>query len=1034
MERPETERQRGIRLRREARERERERKRQEKEAKEQRKQTIKRAIEYYNQVNNTNFVYLSRVRTHIKRKTGEDLDKEEAEEKLIKDYNNRIRDGGESEQPIKYGSKDYGLARVKVYYKLINPAKIFNDDNLIDVLYTMQELHEKIPANFYFGICIKGFKCEREQDGDTYYIIRTPCTIARTILTDNLDRANDEIANNGHLNEQSNIWYEYNEIQILFEIDQGGAVIPIDDDIKKTYKIFNPTTNKDCGKKCLEQYNILGRRGYMSISDLQAYKPPVPVYATLEEAGECAEFILLYKAPIEILEKEELKIQGGHFIICRRRDYDKIHKEAIAKTEEGKKKIERKIRKQKNKMNEHIKHMKTDDYKREQEKKAQDKIANYRPLIYDIETEQEEREIEIDEVKRNKTFHKPLLIGVCYKIDGEYTYNYYYGANCVEKFINMIISSNFTHIIGYNSGSFDYILLKLEIVKQGGTLEEYRSGANKIMRGSINIQGRNIGVIDLMNFTTGKLEDNLKAYKCQISKGKIDYNKIGKDHSEEFKNELIEYCRLDVIGTYQLYEKLESPYTERGLVFLDLFTSSQGALKILKYYWKINKFNIPDVMSRTLSEFYRAGNNGGRVEVFKREYKSNQYDEIRAGKLKFEDVSDYMDSPDNNSLYPWAMANFKYPLGKPKFTTKYMEGKIGYYECKIYKPKNLKYPVCNDKIYNSYNLFDLNDVIYNNVDIEQMRKYGYRVYIKYGQYWEESDYIFKDYIEEFYKIKKNSEKGSPQYGNAKLMLNSIYGKTLQREKNEVFYTVSNVEEIAEAKLKHKGHNITMEADIENNLLFYTFKKELGDFVREMPHLGGLILSYSKTKIYDMIALTDPYYTDTDSIYIEHKNSHYLDWGNELGQFSNDYEGKIIYGAFTAKKVKYIELLLPSGKIERHYTGKGCYSPKEKDRKHEKDGLTKHDFKNMLKGLEVENVRPFKMVRNLNDGTVEHILNDTKKIKLNDGNRYFKDNNDSYPLGHIATPKREIIQYMKYRGEDKDNKEPIKYIKDCKIEI
>ena len=118
--------------------------------------------------------------------------------------------------------------------------------------------------------------------------------------------------------------------------------------------------------------------------------------------------------------------------------------------------------------------MKTDDYRKEQEKKAQDKIATYRPLIYDIETEQEEREIEIDGVKRNKIFHKPILIGFCYKshsvevgddvesdrMQSEYVYNYYYGEDCVKDFIDMITKSEYTHIIGYNSGSFDYILLK----------------------------------------------------------------------------------------------------------------------------------------------------------------------------------------------------------------------------------------------------------------------------------------------------------------------------------------------------------------------------------------------------------------------------------------------------------------------------------------------------------------------------------------------------------------------------------------------
>jgi len=147
------------------------------------------------------------------------------------------------------------------------------------------------------------------------------------------------------------------------------------------------------------------------------------------------------------------------------------------------------------------------------------------------------------------------------------------------------------------------------------------------------------------------------------------------------------------------------------------------------------------------------------------------------------------------------MWNFKYPTGKPKFTLKYMSDKIGYYECKVIKPKDIKYPVCNDKIYNSYNLFDVDKVVYNSVDIEQMRKYNYKVIIKSGYYWETSDYIFRDYIEEFYNVKKNSEKGSPQYGNAKLMLNSIYGKTLQRTKNELFFTITDKEEIVKAKLK-----------------------------------------------------------------------------------------------------------------------------------------------------------------------------------------------------------------------------------------
>jgi hypothetical protein len=978
--RRETERQRQARLRREARQIERERKEAIKQAKIQRKANLRIAIEVFNRVNGVNTKYISRVRSYFQRR-GIIYTTLEVENLLLRDYlplpeweeeddEFRVIDAGIVEEPIKIGENRFERARVQVYYIMLENAIVFSDYGLPEIYMVMNILYERVPNNFYMCFSLKGNKVEVDQQ-DVY---RTPCTVCKTILNDNIDEIFNEVGRSGHLNENSSIYYEVNEIQVLFEIDQGGRNIKIGDDLKSKYKIFNPVSNNNCGKKCLEQYNILGRSGFMSITDIKSYNPPVPVFENLEEAVDVNEFILLYQ---------------NHFIICKSKELVEKEKEEFKNTEEYKNIKERQDRKNKQKKKLERIYMKTDDYKRDQEQKAIESIKNYNVLVFDIETEQKEI--------NSKIYHIPHLIGFARKKEEEYIYNSYYGEDCTKEFISMLRRKRYTHLIGYNSGSFDYILLKKEIMKQGGNLIEYRNGANKVMRGRIIIDSKTIEIIDLMNFTTGKLSSNLKAYNCEISKGTIDYNKIGKDNSEEFKKDLIEYCRLDVIGTYQLYEKLELPYTERGIVFLDLFTSSQGAMKILKYYWKINNYDLPEMMSKEMSEFYRRGNNGGRTEVFKREFKSKQYDKIKSGKISYDQVNDFMCSPDINSLYPWAMWNFKYPTGKPKFTLKYMNDKIGYYECKVIKPKDIKYPVCNDKVFNSYNLFDVNNVVYNNVDIEQMRKYGYKVFIKSGYYWETSEYIFRDYIDEFYNIKKNSKKGSPQYGNAKLMLNSIYGKTLQRTKNELFFTITDKEEIVKAKLENKNGTWTMEADIENNTLLYAFKGDIGDFVREMPHLGGLVLSYSKLRMYEMITKSDPYYTDTDSLYIDNKYSDLIQWGKELGEFSNDYDGKIIYGAFTAKKVKYIELLLPNGKIEQHFTGKGCCT----------DTLSKTDFKTMLKTLPIQNVRPFKFVRNLNDGTVEHVINDTKIIKMNDGNRYFKDNNDSYPLGHNETPNEKI---------------------------
>jgi hypothetical protein len=615
-------------------------------------------------------------------------------------------------------------------------------------------------------------------------------------------------------------------------------------------------------------------------------------------------------------------------------------------------------------------------------------------------------------------------MGMCEKIDNEYKYSYFEGDNCIVEFVNKIKTEHYTHIIGYNSGKYDYILVRNELIKQGADIKEYKKSANSLMKAIISFGEFKTEMIDLCNFTLGSLRNNLITYKCKVSKGEIDYDLIGVDNSKEFNDKLIEYCKLDVIGTYQLYEKLEEPYTERGIIFLELFTASQGAYKICKQKWALSKCKVSDRLSRITDNFFRQSIYGGRVEVFKREYKSSHYEDIRQGKINYDDVNNYMRALDVNSLYPSAMRNNLYPVGKEKPATRFMTDKLGIYNCKIKKVNNLKFPVCCDKN-NGYNLED-SEGIYTSVDILQMRKYGYNVIVLGGYYWDQSDYIYRDYIDEFYQIKKDSKKGSPQYENAKLMLNSIYGKMIQRDEYETNYTFSTIEEFE--KVKSKGMNDkngkwSGYIDVDSGVMHMTFTQHQKDFTSKKSYLGAFILSYSKVGMYDMFDKCDPYYTDTDSVYVENKYSDLFDIGDELGQFSDDYKGKIIYSCFVAKKLKYIELLQPdyiykvdnngkpllddfgkkiiskdeNGKemyinnnkytIKRIMTGKGCFV----------DTLTKKDFKQMLKGLDIINTRPFKMIRNLKDGTIEYKKDDQKVVAMNDSNRVFE-GNTSLPKG------------------------------------
>ena len=949
--RRETRRQREARERREAKQAaklEKElRKLQEKERKETRKRRIKKSIESFNRTHNVSTKYISRVKSYFKRH-GRELTTEEVEQVLLNEYLHLPIDAGEVTTNIKIGYDLYGELGVRLWY--IEELEIpFIQDKLPEIFGYLDILFEKVPNGFVFGCALIGkFEGkEIDEDGNEVIVI-TEETIFRSYMTDDLERVKGEISESGRLNVPSVGVYLVTDIQIFFETEQGGSNKNINiDDLKKKYYIFNPDSVNNCGKKCLEYYNIESRKGFMSLTDIKGYNPPVPVYEDINEAKE-EEFILL---------------RDNHFIICISKNKRKMDKLNI---------------------------MKTDKYKKDKMDKTKENIKKYNVLVFDIESYNESRDIIKNKNLTNKTYQVPILIGFCHKKEDKYIYNSFYGDDCVKQFIDMIRENDYTHIIGYNSGKYDYILIKNEILKQKGDIKEYRKNANAVMRGTITFANKSIEMVDLLNFTSGSLKSNLKSYKCEISKGEIDYNKIGRVNDDDFKKDLDEYCKKDVIGTYQLYEKLELPYTERGIIFLDLFTASQGSYKILKDFWRLANYDIQKMVKREKDNYFRDAIYGGRCEVFKREFKSNKYEDIRQGKIKYDDVDDYMRALDVNSLYPSAMRNNLYPVGKEKLTTKFIDGKLGIYNCKIEKPKDIEYPVVFDKDHKSYNLFDCEGT-YTSIDILQMRKYGYKVKILSGYYWDESEYIFKDYVDEFYRIKKESAKGSPQYGNAKLMLNAVYGKTLQRDQNEINFTFTTKQEIEEAKRSLSGKKGKWKGEIDrtNGTLLMTFTEDESKNTNKKSYLGAFILSYSKIDMYDKITISNPYYTDTDSLYIDTKYSHLFKIGDELGEYSDDYKGKIIYASFMAKKLKYLEILQEDGTIKRSYTGKGCFV----------DTLTKKDFKDMIKEKEIVNVRPFKMVRNLKDGTVEYIKDDEKIIKMNDSNRVFEGNN-SKPLGYL----------------------------------
>jgi hypothetical protein len=103
-------------------------------------------------------------------------------------------------------------------------------------------------------------------------------------------------------------------------------------------------------------------------------------------------------------------------------------------------------------------------------------------------------------------------------------------------------------------------------------------------------------------------------------------------------------------------------------------------------------------------------------------------------------------------------------------------------------------------------IWDLKDHtgIYNSVDIDNALELGYKVKLIEGYYWMKTENVFDNYI-----FKKNAKKGSAQYTLAKLMMNGLYGKTIQRPILDENVIIRLNEEFIKLHIKFGG--VTMRA-------------------------------------------------------------------------------------------------------------------------------------------------------------------------------------------------------------------------------
>jgi len=627
-------------------------------------------------------------------------------------------------------------------------------------------------------------------------------------------------------------------------------------------------------------------------------------------------------------------------------------------------------------------------------------LLNKKILHYDIETQ----------YNNLNNQHIPYIVGFCYyDIDEKLVYNEFYGDNCMKEFYNFLGFASIKHIKfinAYNGSGFDhYYLFRLKIEEDDTKIGKFILNNGNLLSG--DIKGKTL--IDLCRHLSGSLSSNLKSNGCSIAKGELNHNlsKRWEETDEERKKEVSDYLRCDVLGLCELYEKVNEPmFNKYNINLCSKLTTSSNAFDI----WR-DKFLKNDIflLNSERDIDVRKAIYGARCYKNKNRFISTQYDKIISKEIKYDDIDDYIFDADVVSLYPTAMSQYKYPVGRERLTTIYEKDKLGIYLIDYEAPKNLLNPILPRKEDKKL-IWDLNNGSgwYSSVDIESAESKGYIIKILVGYCWDESEYIFKDYIDEFYKMKQEAIKGTPSYSLAKLYLNGLYGKMLQRPNHSKDAVLKNNSDFWSILNK----NIIQEmSNVGNSWLVKYIPKE--EFLKpsgaEKPtQLGVFILAYSRKIMsdhYDKCGNTIerlPFYYDTDSLNIHSSCLDKIKIDKNLGGIDDDVGGKVIKAIYIAPKMYAFQYINKDNELKYHFRGKGVSN----------NVLTWIDFEIMDKGLEKDFYREFQikkinMKKSIKEDKLDffchkHIYKEDTKKTINKNlwkGRCFIDNNNSVPFGY-----------------------------------
>jgi hypothetical protein len=585
---------------------------------------------------------------------------------------------------------------------------------------------------------------------------------------------------------------------------------------------------------------------------------------------------------------------------------------------------------------------------------------------------------------------------------------------------------------GYNSSKFDNMFLwKVKELRYKEVIDSNGLAYIELFEGLVVF-------LDVMRMTgTGKLEQlckdmalpdmyqksefphffasrNTLHYKGPVPEGKYWPTGEVPTHLQGkqdwcFASSSMYYLKIDVVATLLCWDKFSrSLYNAIGFTTTDFITAPS-----LAYHYVLEN-TIPGqihlITDNAIDDWIRKAIFGGRCFL-----------QISHISKKLGDEEHML--LDITSLYPKAMRDFEYPIGQPyweqdleairnQLNSLTLEN-LAIIECLIDFPnKKIVMPLIPTRKADGTHestLYDGQYHIISSIDLMEAIKYNdavvrevYKVLV-----WPMKAKVFEKAIDTLWGIRKKAkaEKNKSMDAGAKVMLNSSYGKTIQKKVDSKLVVMDNASMIDKLYLEGRvvgdytlpnGEQCLIERKLAN----------CEKAIKYPAHLGVFILAYSKKHVNKYIEAFNGFkdwdnaspYGDTDSLLIRKSLLKYIpkEWlGNDLGQAHDDFGGDVTEYVGVRLKCYYMEGEDDEENLITKKTSKGIS-------KSVISSITKDDYLSMIYENVVVERSYTEFKRDFKHENKPAITNLTRTKKINQepwtGRRYDPSTKRWYPWG------------------------------------